>query len=101
MKYSYSLHEEAFDEFTQALARYKERGQSTHFRSQIKHAIEAIRNNPFAWQKVEKDDRFRRYVVQKFPFKVVYAVQEERQHVFIIAVASTYRQEGYWEERVE
>ena len=101
MNYSYALHEEAFEEYTQALEWYEGRGQAERYRNHIKKAIAAIRDNPFAWQVEEKDDRFRRYVVDTFPFKVVYAVHEADKHVYIIAIASTYRKPGYWMERTE
>ena len=36
MNYSYALHEEAFEEYTQALEWYEGRGQAERYRTQIK-----------------------------------------------------------------
>ena len=43
MQYSYSLHQEAYEEFLDAVEWYKERGQATRYRAKIKQAIQAIR----------------------------------------------------------
>lgn len=101
MTYNYSLHQEAFEEYTKALSWYQESGREPQYREAIKHAINAIRGNPFAWQKEELDNRFRRYVVQRFPYKVIYAINSEKHHIYIIAIASTYRKPDYWQERTE
>ena len=99
MQYQYSLHEEAFEEFLDAISWYKERGQASRYRTKVQNAINAIRENPFAWQAEETDNRFRRYIVDTFPYKIVYAVHQEEKHIYIIAIASTSRREGYWKRR--
>lgn len=101
MKYSYSLHEEAYEEFLNTIEWYKERGQSANFRAKIKQAIQAIRDNPFAWQTEETNEQFRRYIVDTFPYKIIYAVHAGDHHVYIIAIAATSRESGYWQRRVD
>ncbi|MEZ4850383.1 MAG: type II toxin-antitoxin system RelE/ParE family toxin [Bacteroidia bacterium] len=101
MKYSYSLHEEAFEEFQHAIEWYKERGKSNQYRTKIKEAIQAVRDNPFAWQVEEEDDRFRRYILKTFPYKIVYAVHKGDNHIYIIAIAPTRKKEGYWKKRAD
>lgn len=99
MQYSYSLHQEAYEEFLDAVEWYKERGQATRYRAKIKQAIQAIRDNPFSWQTEGEDKRFRRYIVDTFPYKIVYAIHEGDRHVYVIAATS--RPPAYWQRRAE
>ena len=42
---------------------------------------------------------FRRYILTRFPFSVIY--KEEKEKIYIIAVMHNSRKPNYWMERVD
>jgi plasmid stabilization system protein ParE len=65
------------------------------FRRAIESAINKITESPFRYRILHRP--FRRYLVQKFPFAIIYSIEPD--HIRIIAVAHTKRLPGYWIER--
>ena len=54
---------------------------------------------PERYQVWPDDPRYRRAVVDVFPFVVLYRIDEKRHAVIIVAVAHTRRRPGYWRGR--
>jgi plasmid stabilization system protein ParE len=69
--------------------------QATFLR-EIDHAITAILDAPQRW--TSYIDGTRRYVFRKFPYSVVYFVDDGM--VLIVAVAHDKRRPGYWRRRL-
>ncbi|MBE9581239.1 MAG: type II toxin-antitoxin system RelE/ParE family toxin [Proteobacteria bacterium] len=71
-------------------------GLGARFRDEVKRAIRRIREYPDAWAK-EKND-VRRYLLYKFPYKILYSI--EPQHIYVIAIAHCHRRPDYWIDRI-
>ena len=66
------------------------------FREELRHAIEAVAQNPETWPPYGRGAR--RYLFQRFPFSLVYVLRGGE--VQILAVAHGRRQPGYWRSRL-
>ncbi len=60
-------------------------------------AFNSIREMPLSWPVLGKG--FRRFLLHRFPFGVIYKVMEDS--VFIVAVMHTSRKPDYWEDRLD
>lgn len=95
---NYAFHPEAESEFFEAIAYYEERasGLGLDFSTEVHAAIQRILAFPQAWQVLEDD--IRRALVNRFPYGVLYAVDDTR--IWIVAVMNLHRQPEYWRERL-
>jgi toxin ParE1/3/4 len=66
------------------------------FSAEMDAAESAIVSLPEAWPSF--DHGTRRYLLQRFPFSVVYRVETRR--ILIVAVAHARRRPGYWKSRL-
>jgi plasmid stabilization system protein ParE len=66
------------------------------FTAEISAALDYVRRYPFASPSVR--GAFRRKRVKRFPFNIIYAVEEER--IVIIAVMHQRRHPDYWKDRI-
>ena len=71
-------------------------GLGERFRKEIQNCIKRIAKNPNAWSK--EIGHVRRYILHKFPFKILYSIEED--HIFIVAIAHQHRKPNYWVERI-
>ena len=71
-------------------------GLGERFRKEIQNGIKRIAKNPNAWSK--EIGEVRRYILHKFPFKILYSIEED--HIFVIAIAHQHRKPNYWVERI-
>ena len=92
------IHPEAVDEAASAHQWYAERsrGASQAFESELDRAILAISEAPCRW--VRHIANTRRFVLQRYPFSVVY--YELPGSVLVLAVAHGHRRPGYWRTRL-
>jgi toxin ParE1/3/4 len=90
--------EEALQEAETAARWYAERSvtAAAAFSSEMDAAESAIVRLPDAWPPF--DHGTRRYLLQRFPFSVVYRVEARR--ILIVAVAHARRRPGYWKSRM-
>jgi plasmid stabilization system protein ParE len=65
------------------------------FSRELITAIDSIAEAPLRWPRLH--GHFRRYLLHKFPFSVVYLEREDS--VEVIAVAHHRRRPGYWKQR--
>ena len=89
---------EAEAELREAVAYYEDKrpGLGFDFAREVQASVESVRHFPERWPL--RNDATRRYLVQHFPYIVVYLFLNDC--VWIIAVAHCKRQPGYWSERV-
>lgn len=66
------------------------------FREELRHAVEAVAENPGTWPRYGR--RARRYLFPRFPFSLVYVVRGDE--VEVVAVAHAKRRPGYWRSRL-
>jgi len=67
-------------------------GLGHSFLDAVEAALAEIVKHPLMWRKVK--GRFRRYLVQRFPYGLIYAVQEDV--IYIAAVMHLKRKPDYW-----
>lgn len=70
-------------------------GLGNDFLSELEAAYDAIIELPKTWPKFQLG--FRRFLLSKFPFSVIYRCSQET--VFVVAVMHNSRKPGYWSER--
>ncbi len=93
------FHPEAEEEFYEAIEYYEtcKQGLGLDFAKEIYSTIERIVNFPRAWSKLTKD--IRRCLVNRFPFGVIYTIQENQ--IIILAIMHLNKKPGYWKERIK
>lgn len=70
-------------------------GLGVVFKEEIKRALRTIQKHPNIGATETK--RVRRYILHKFPFKILYTV--EQTEIYIVALAHTHRSPIYWINR--
>ncbi|MGI8982343.1 MAG: type II toxin-antitoxin system RelE/ParE family toxin [Pirellulaceae bacterium] len=98
------IHDEAVEDARDAFDWYAERSQRTadQFAELFEEAVVSIVRNPRSNALVEEEDlrgEFRRLVMKKFKFSIIYHVGGER--VLVVAVAHPSRDPGYWMHRAQ
>ena len=86
-------------EFIEAKVFYEveQPGLSKRFEKEIKDGIKRMKSFPNAWP-IERPE-IRRYILHKFPYKILYSVQEKE--IIILAFAHLHRRPDYWEDRLK
>ena len=82
-----------------AAAQYYEHqslGLGTEFLTEVERATASIAAYPDAAQKVKGE--FRRRLLKRFPFGVLYATSSDE--IVIVAIMHLSRRPGYWEDRI-
>lgn len=72
-------------------------GLGSLFEEQIKHSLLRIQQYPQAWPQERKE--VRRYIVHKFPYKILYSIQDDK--IVVLAFAHLHRQPDYWIDRIK
>ncbi|THJ23237.1 MAG: type II toxin-antitoxin system RelE/ParE family toxin [Nitrospira sp. CG24D] len=88
----------AKQEISQAAAFYEEcrEGLGQEFLHAIESAFDQIQQHPTVWRGLK--GRFRRYLLQRYPYGVIYTIEGET--IFVAAVMHLKRKPGYWVSRV-
>ena len=92
------FHPEARFEADAAFDYYHERSPraAEAFYLELEKAHSAIQDSPESWERYLYGSR--RYLLDRFPYIIVYRVTEHR--IEIVAVAHGHRKPGYWAERL-
>ena len=72
-------------------------GLGAQFKEQIRHSLLRIQQYPQAWPPERKE--IRRYIVHKFPYKILYSIQDDK--IIVLAFAHLHRQPDYWIDRLK
>jgi hypothetical protein len=72
-------------------------GLGNKFKESVYRGIIKIQEYPNAWQKQTK--RSRRYILDTFPYKIIYYVNNDC--IYIVAIANSHRHPDYWAAREE
>lgn len=92
----YRFHPEALDEYEDAARYYADQDEGLKHRF-IESVDTRSRESPEAFPII--DDDFRRCVTGVFPYGIVYI--DEPGYIFIVAVAHSSREPGYWKGRID
>ncbi len=92
------FHTDAAEEMQAAAAYYAARtpGLGDALLDEIAQGLGRIQQFPRLWPIYEGE--YRRYLLQRFPYGLVYRIDPEK--IFILAVAHLHRHPGYWKNRV-
>lgn len=92
------FHPQAEQEYLTSLRWYRERSRiaAVNFEAAFEQAVERIREAPQRWPIYFRD--FRKYILRRFPFSVVY--RDLSSEIVVLAVAHARRRPGYWMDRV-
>ncbi len=71
-------------------------GLGHDFTSAIEEGLRQITQRPRLWRRFK--GRFRRYIMRRFPYAIVYAIEPER--LYVAAVMHMKREPHYWLTRV-
>lgn len=95
----YSLHPEAVREFDRTTDYYREilPSLSKKFEDDFDSTLERVLSFPKAWPPMKGD--FRRCLLKRFPFGIIYKVDEKENICLIFAVMHLHRNPDYWENR--
>lgn len=86
-------------EFNEAKEFYEieQAGLGVKFEEKIKQSLLHIQQYPQAWPPERKETR--KYLVHKFPYKIVYSIQNKE--IVVIAFAHLHRKPNYWVDRIK
>lgn len=89
----------ARDELAEAKRFYnrQQQGLGESFKREAEAAAKLIQERPLAWQ-IEIDP-VRRFIMDRFPYKMLYIIWAER--IVVIAVAHQHRRPDYWVDRIQ
>jgi hypothetical protein len=95
---NFSLLTDTQFELDQAVQWYEAQsaGLGERFLVEVVHAIGLIRQFPLAWRPLSANTR--RCRLERFPYGVIYAIEDN--NILVIAIAHLHRKPGYWSERV-
>ena len=93
------FHRLADRELAEAIQFYEDRsaGLGSRFRDHVSGAVDFLREFPLAAPVL--DFGVRKRVVRKFPYNLLYSVEDE--YIFILAVAHHKRRPDYWVDRLK
>ena len=94
-----TLHEDVHTDIKGSYDWYEDvlEGLGLQFISELEAAFDAISYAPATWSTFEHG--FRRYLLSRFPFSIIY--KEEEYQVLVLAVMHNSRNPEYWKERVD
>ena len=90
---------EALVEVREAAAFYEsaKAGLGRGFLDALDRAVSLIRYHPLMYRRIK--GRFRRYLLRRFPYAVIYTVDEDV--IYVAAVMHLKRKPGYWLTRMD
>jgi toxin ParE1/3/4 len=93
-----AVHPQAKTEWDHAIAYYESKvsGLGLDFHAKVEQAIQKIQQNPQMWPR-HHDPRFRKYVLERFPYLIFY--MERPEDIWIVAIAHAKRRPHYWRMR--
>ena len=91
------FHWEAEEELFEAREWYEQRSEvaAQAFVLEVDHAVARILDAPLQYPKASRGER--RFVLDRFPYTIMYRVRADE--VFVTAVAHQSRRPGYWRHR--
>ena len=85
--------EEGFEYYERVRA-----GLGTDFVTEFRRAVDRILTFPRGWHAL--DDLYRRCQFQRFPYGIVYRIDEAAQQIIIVAIQQLQRDQDRWRDRL-
>jgi toxin ParE1/3/4 len=95
-----NFHPDAQVELNHAIDYYEASQPSLgyQFAIEVFAAVARIKAYPTLWPLMD-DSKVRRCLIHRFPYGVIYSLNEEESEIFVLAVMHLHREPGYWSER--
>jgi plasmid stabilization system protein ParE len=95
---SIDIHPAALAEFKSAVNWYMERSETAanRFVAEIDSAVDLIVASPQRWPAGDRNTR--RFVLQRFPYALIY--REQVHTIQLLAIAHGHRRPEYWKDRL-
>ena len=92
-----TFHPDVFCEIKASYSWYQEKaeGLGKDFMNELELAYQAIIDFPQTWPKFQKG--FRRFLLSRFPFSVIY--RKNGNLIYVVAIMHNSRNPGYWLNR--
>ncbi len=99
MNWTVYISDVAREELNEAHSYYeaKRPGLGTNFLTEIEAIMPRLEDNPYQFPTRFQD--LRAATLQKFPFLVVYRLEEAPREVDVVAIANTYQDPKRWQKR--
>jgi hypothetical protein len=91
------FHPDVFEDIRGSYKWYEEKLTSLggNFLNEIENGLISIQNFPDMWCSFEHD--FKRYILSKFPFSIIYKYRNNT--IFVVAIMHNSRKPNYWKTR--
>jgi len=91
------FHPDVYNEVNDSYHWYQKQadGLGDDFLFELEEAYQIIEELPETWPKFKKG--FRRFILTKFPFSIIY--KEAGRFIFVVAIMHNSRKPGYWLKR--
>ncbi|MES0491321.1 MAG: type II toxin-antitoxin system RelE/ParE family toxin [Leptospirales bacterium] len=95
---SIKFHPGAHEEFREATLWYnlQKEGLGLELFEEVSKTLKLISEKPAIWPKYL--DHFHRIILKRFPYNIVYRVQDD--YIEVIAIAHQKRKPSYWKNRI-
>lgn len=92
------IHDDARAEYIESYVWYHERGAhiAEAFEREVEHALDTLQKFPERWSVYV--GRWRRILLRRFPFGIVYGIIDNQ--IVVVAIMHTRRKPGYWKNRI-
>ena len=93
------FHPKAEEELKEAVLYYEEcqKGLGLKFLNEINKSLKRLKLFPFSSQLIEDD--IRRCLVNRFPFGIIYFVNDKK--IIVLAIMHLKKKPGYWKDRLK
>jgi len=101
MRKELRFHPDIYQEIRKAYDWYESRssGLGEDFLKELERGYSLIQNLPNTWTVMEKNLGIRRYLLNRFPYAVIYKTKEDC--ILIVAIMHLNRKPGYWSDRIK
>jgi len=98
MKRQLEFHPEVTNDIKGSYLWYEDKlqGLGDRFLNELEDGYTAIQNFPDTWANFQYG--FKRYILNKFPFSILYKVTDEK--IVVVAVMHNSRRPNYWLDRI-
>ena len=98
MKRQLEFHPEVTNDIKGSYIWYEDKlqGLGNRFLNELEEGYTSIQNFPDTWANFQYE--FKRYILNKFPFSILYKVTEEK--IVVVAVMHNSRKPNYWLDRL-
>ena len=96
--FEFKFHPDIYKEVNEAFDWYESKsvGLGEDFLHELDEAFSVIQNMPRSWPIISNE--FRRYLLKRFPFGVIYSLEDN--YIYVVAVMHLSRKPDYWIKRI-